>query len=214
VSATTADVVVVGGGVNGASIAHALAARGVRVALVEQSAMASGASGRSSALVRMHYTNEWDARLAWASYPVFAQWPEVMGGPPVFTRTGFLNLVGPEDAEALRQNVAMLRGIGVETTALGPAEVAALQPFMQLDDVGAAAYEPASGYASPADVVEGFRRRARERGARVLDWTAVTAPDRSRPRSWSWPLAPGRSGSAAGSASRCPRAPRRSTRCW
>src|SRR5574342_1280196 len=104
--AETADVVVVGGGVNGASIAYALASRGVeRVVLLEKGAMASGASGRSSALVRMHYTNEWDARLAWASFPIFARWPEIMGGEPVFTRTGFVNLVGPEHADCLRKNV-------------------------------------------------------------------------------------------------------------
>ena len=90
----TADVVVVGGGVNGASIAYALAP-GVKRVLFEQAALANGASGRSSALVRMHYTNEGDARLAWASFPVFTHWPELMGGPPVFTHTGFLNVVGP-----------------------------------------------------------------------------------------------------------------------
>src|ERR671922_2344770 len=98
--ARTADAVVIGGGVNGAAIAYALAARGQRVTLVEKAAMASGASGRSSALVRMHYTNEWDARLAWASFPVFRHWSEIMGGPPVFTHTGFVNVVGPEDADA------------------------------------------------------------------------------------------------------------------
>jgi glycine/D-amino acid oxidase-like deaminating enzyme len=119
----------------------------------------------------MHYTNEWDARLAWASYPTFAHWPEVMGGPPVFTRTGFLNLVGPEHVEALHHNVEMLRGIGIDTVALRPDEVAALQPFMHVDDMGGAAYEPESGYASPADVVDGFRRRARELGAQVREWT-------------------------------------------
>ncbi len=174
--AETAEVVVVGGGVNGASLAYALAARGVRgVTLVDRGALASGASGRSSALVRMHYTNEWDARLAWASFPVFARWPEIMGGAPVFTRTGFLNLVAPEHAEPLRKNVEMLRGIGIDTAALTPAELKALQPFMNVEDVGAAAYEPESGYASPADVVEGFRRRARELGARVLEWTPVRA---------------------------------------
>ena len=77
----TADVVVIGGGVNGVSIAYALAGRGVRVVLVEKGALASGASGRSSALVRMHYTNEWDARLAWASFPVFRNWRRADGRP-------------------------------------------------------------------------------------------------------------------------------------
>jgi glycine/D-amino acid oxidase-like deaminating enzyme len=171
----TADVVVVGGGVNGASITYALAVRGARVVLVEKGGLAAGASGRSSALVRMHYTNEWDSRLAWASYPVFRDWPALMGGPPVFTRTGFLNLVGPAHADHLQKNVEMLRGIGIDTVALTPAEVARLQPFMRVDDVGAAAYEPESGYASPADVVAGFGRRARELGARIHEWTEVTA---------------------------------------
>jgi len=173
--AETADVVVIGGGVIGTSIAWALTTAGVkRVVLLEKGALASGASGRSSALVRMHYTNEEDARLAWASYPLFRDWPERMGGPPVFTRTGFLAVVGPGDAAALRRNVDMLRGIGIDTVALTPAELKVLQPFVNVDDIGAAAYEPASGYASPAEVVEGFRRQAQAGGARIRQWTAVT----------------------------------------
>src|SRR5215475_4253178 len=116
--AQTADVVVIGGGVNGTSIAYALAEKGVKVVLVEKGAVASGASGFSSALVRMHYTNEWDARLAFASFPVFRNWTEIMGGPSVFTRTGFVNVVAPQYADALRRNVEMLRAIGVDTVAL------------------------------------------------------------------------------------------------
>jgi sarcosine oxidase subunit beta len=173
--ADTADVVVVGGGIHGVSAAYALAARGVkRVVLVEKGALASGASGRSSALIRMHYSNEWDARLAFASFPVWRNWSELMGGPPVFTHTGFVLTVAPPYAEALRKNVEMLRGIGVNTVALTPAELQALQPFASVDDLGAAAWEPDSGYADPAGAVEGFRRRAQELGARILQWTAVT----------------------------------------
>ena len=171
----TADVVVVGGGVIGVSIAFALASAGVtRVTLLEKGALASGASGRSSALIRMHYVNEEDARLAWASFPVFRDWRERMGGPPVFTHTGFLAVVGHRDAAALRANVEMLRAIGIDTTALSPSEVERLQPFVHVDDIGAAAWEPASGYASPADVVEGFRRQAQALGARIQPWTPVT----------------------------------------
>ena len=179
----TADVVVVGGGVNGVSIAYALAARGVaRVVLCEQAALANGASGRSSALVRMHYTNEWDARLAFASFPVFKHWPEIMGGPAVFTHTGFVNVVAPAYADALRKNVRMLRGIGVNTTAMTPGELHDLQPFANVDDLGAAAWEPDSGYADPAGTVEGFRRRASELGAQILQWTPVRKILRSESR--------------------------------
>src|SRR5262249_6551799 len=143
----TADVVVVGGGVNGASITYALAARGVKVVLVEKGALASGASGRSSALVRMHYTNEWDSRLAWASFPAFKHWAELRGGPAVFPHTGFVNVVAPAFAENPRRNVEMLRGIGVNPTAITAAELKELQPFANVEDIGAAAYEPDSGYA-------------------------------------------------------------------
>jgi len=175
---STAEVVVIGGGVNGTSIAYALASRGVQVALVEKGALASGASGRSSALIRMHYTNEWDARLAWASFPVFKHWSELMGGPPVFTRTGFVNVVAPAYAENLRRNVEMLRSIGVDTVALAAADLAELQPFAEVSDIGAAAYEPDSGYADPAATVDGFRRRAEELGVRVMPWTEVTRIER------------------------------------
>src|SRR2546427_11438517 len=171
----TADVVVVGGGVNGVSIAYALAARGVRrYVLCEKAALASGDSGYSSALVRMHYTNEWDARLAFASFPVFRSWTEIMGGPSVFTHTGFVNVVAPPYAEALRRNVEMLRRIGINTVALSPGELRGLEPHANVDDIGAAAYEPESGYANPADTVEGLRRRATELGATLLQWTPVT----------------------------------------
>jgi sarcosine oxidase subunit beta len=171
----TADVVVIGGGVIGTSIAFALVSTGVRrVTLLEKGALASGASGRSSALIRMHYVNPEDARLAWASFPVFRDWPERMGGPPVFTRTGFVAVVGHQDAAALHANVEMLRKIGIDTTVLSASELGRLQPFLNVDDIGVAAYEPASGYASPADVVEGFRRQAQARGAQIRQWTPVT----------------------------------------
>src|SRR5262249_5509130 len=145
-------------------------------------AVASGASGRSSALVRMHYTNEWDARLAFASFPVFTHWSELMGGPPVFTRTGFVNVVGPPYVENLKKNVAMLQGIGVKTSVVSPKELAELQPRASVEDVGAAAYEPDSGYANPVETVEGFRRRAEVLGARIMQWTAVTKIDRRESR--------------------------------
>src|SRR5207247_5515463 len=106
----------------GASIAWALASRGVkRVVLCEKGALASGASGRSSALVRMHYTNETDARLAFASFPIFRDWTEIMGGgPPVFTPTGFVNVVAAPYPEHPRKNVEMLRTTGVNTVATLP----------------------------------------------------------------------------------------------
>src|SRR3989442_7394324 len=118
---------------------------------------------------------EGEARLGWAGFAIFRPWPETRGGgPPVFPPTGFVNVVAAPYTDNLRKNVEMLRKIGINTVALSRAELQDLQPHANVNDVGAAAYEPESGYANPADTVEGLRRRATELGARILQWTPVT----------------------------------------
>jgi sarcosine oxidase, subunit beta len=172
----TADVVVVGAGVQGASVAFHLARRGARVVVLERSTIAGGATGRSSGLVRMHYAYESEARLAFASLPCFRDWADVVGaGDCGFVRTGFLQLVPLEHADLLRGNVDMLRRIGVDTRVVGPDEAAGLFPGLGVDDVVAAAYEPESGYADPPGTAAGFLAAARERGARLVQGCRVTA---------------------------------------
>ncbi len=168
----TADVVVIGAGVQGASLAFHLARRGARVTVVERSAVAAGATGRSSGFVRMHYDLEAESRLAWASLPYFREWAERVGdGSCDFVRTGFVQLVPPEMADRLRANVAMHRRIGIETSVVGPDDVARLIPDVVTDDIVAAAYEPQSGYADPTATASGFLAAARRRGARYLAGT-------------------------------------------
>src|SRR5512146_487423 len=104
-STDTADVIVIGAGVQGASLAFHLAERGARVIVVERSGVAAGATGRSSGLVRMHYDLLAETRLAWASFPYFRDWAERVGGDCGFTRTGFLWMESAEGEARLRANV-------------------------------------------------------------------------------------------------------------
>ncbi len=168
-AAGTADVIIVGAGVHGASLSFALARRGVDVLVVERATVGAGATGRSSGFVRMHYDLELEARLAWASYPTFADWTARVGeGDPGFVRTGFLQLVPEAFADALRANVAAHRRIGIRTSVVGVAEVARLVPGIAAEDIAVAAYEPDSGYADPTGTAAGFLAAARRAGARYL----------------------------------------------
>ena len=89
----TADVIIIGAGVHGASLAFHLAQRGAQVIVLEKRFVAAGATGRSSGLVRMHYDTEVDSRLAWESFKYFRNWKELVGGECGFTRTGFIQIV-------------------------------------------------------------------------------------------------------------------------
>ena len=92
-----ADVIIIGAGVQGASLAFHLAQRGVKVLVLEKRFVAAGATGRSSGLVRMHYDVPQDTQLAWLSFQYFRDWKNKVGGECGFTRTGFLQLVAPDD---------------------------------------------------------------------------------------------------------------------
>src|SRR5439155_11614318 len=112
----TADVVVVGGGIVGAALAWALAERRAgRVLLLERDALGAGASGKSGALVRTHYTNPHDTRLALLSLDLWRRWGERAGGPSPFTETGFVQVVGPALVGALERNTERVREQGAET---------------------------------------------------------------------------------------------------
>ncbi len=162
----TADVVVVGAGVQGASLAFHLAKRGVRVAVVERSAIAAGATGRSSGFVRMHYDLAVESALAWASFPYFTSWGEHVGaGDPGFVQTGFLQLADVHDAAALRANVHAQVALGIRTGVVSPAEIAQLVPGIVLDGIVCGAYEPLSGYADPSGTAAGFIAAAVHLGA-------------------------------------------------
>src|SRR5262249_58954947 len=108
------DIVVVGGGVMGVSIAHALAARRVgRVVVLEKSFLGAGSSGKSGAIIRQHYSNRLTAGMAQKSLRVFEHFDDLVGGPPVFTHTGMVLVVNQRDRVGLEANIALQRELGI-----------------------------------------------------------------------------------------------------
>ena len=163
--ATTADIVILGAGVMGASIAFHLAQRRAgKVVVIDKGHVAQGGSGRSSALVRMHYSYPPEVQLALVSLRMFENWRDVVGQEGDFRKTGFVRIVHPGETERLKQNVEMHRRLGVNVKLIDRAELKELEPDWAVDEVELAAYEPDSGYGDGAGVANDFLTRARELG--------------------------------------------------
>ena len=172
----TADIVIVGAGVMGTSIAFQLARRGAgRVLVLDKAAVGQGMSGRSSALVRMHYSYPGEVRLALRSLAMFRGWSEITGRPGDFRETGFVYIVPGAERERLERNVAMQRALGVDARVVTGADLREMEPDWCTDDVEVAAYEPGSGYGDGASVAGDFLAAAREAGAAYCSGTRVTA---------------------------------------
>jgi sarcosine oxidase subunit beta len=171
----TADIVIIGAGVMGASIAFHLARRQAgKVVVIDKDHVGRGASGRSSALIRMHYSFPPEVQLALVSLHMFQHWREVVGEPGDFHKTGFVRIVHPNESERLKLNVEMQRKLGVNVRLISRAELKELEPDWAVDEVELAAYEPDSGYGDGAGVANDFLSRARDQGVTYLPKTQVT----------------------------------------
>ncbi len=143
----------------------------LKIILIERQHVGWGATGRSTAIVRQHYSNPVTARMALESLKVFENFPEIIGGEAGFTRTGFILAVGPRDEDGLKRNVDMQRGIGIDTSIIGPDEIEKLQPGANVKDIAAAALEPRSGYADPSATTRSLAAAAEKLGVKILEQT-------------------------------------------
>ncbi|MEA2593766.1 MAG: hypothetical protein QOF01_235 [Thermomicrobiales bacterium] len=163
----------------GASIAWHLARRGAgRVSLMERATVASGASGKTGALLRRHYSNKPEALLAHLSFRVFENWPEVVGGDCGHVPTGIVVTVdtGPGcegNLERLHRNVELQNSLGIDSRVVTPAELKELQPFTRVDDIAAAAYEPTSGYVDAIAATRSMAAAAMRAGAVIHEGCRV-----------------------------------------
>ncbi|MBI2973557.1 MAG: FAD-binding oxidoreductase [Armatimonadetes bacterium] len=170
----TADVVVIGGGSTGTSVAFQLARRGAgRVVLVERGAIGSGPTSKSMGIIRLHYSYEPLIRLALRSLELFSHFEDLSGGTADFTRAGFLLAASSAQMPSLLDNVALQQRLGVRTSVLTPAQLKDLDPRLEVSDLGGAAYEPESGFADGYATASSFASAARRMGAKILEQTTV-----------------------------------------
>src|SRR5207302_2190402 len=164
----TCDILIVGGGVMGVSIAYALARRRVgHVVLLEKSFLGAGSSGKSGAIIRQHYSNRLTASMAQKSLRVFEHFEDVVGGPPVFTRTGLIVVVNEKDRAGLEQNLVMQRELGIDVRLVSSQVLADIDRHARLADEEIAAVEAEAGYVEAVQVVASFAEAARKEGADI-----------------------------------------------
>ncbi len=168
----TAEAVVIGGGVNGTSVAFHLAKAGLRdVVLVERWHLGAGATGKSGALVRMHYSNEPETRLAYESLKYFEHWGDIVGGDCGFRQVGTLVYASPEHRSHLEANLDVQRKVGVSSRLVTTEEVRDIDPSVQVEEGEVVAYEPDSGYADPNATTFAFAEAANAMGVEVMEET-------------------------------------------
>ncbi len=173
----TADIVIVGGGVMGASTLYHLAARGQKnvVLLESESYFGTGATGRCAGGVRYQFSTEVNVQLSLQSLPMIERFKEEIGQDVNYRQCGYLLVAtNNRDAETFKHNVALQNKLGVRTELISGDEVRKRLPLMKFDDAIAGTFHQKDGLVDPNSVVMGYIGAALKLGAKAHADAAVT----------------------------------------
>jgi sarcosine oxidase subunit beta len=172
----SADIVIIGAGAIGASIAYQLGRRGARdVVVLERDTVGAGSTSKAAGGIRVQFGTRVEIELSLRGIAFFKRFEDEMGVPCDFHQEGYLFVVTDEATLArFRTNVALQRSMGADVQVIAPDEARALVPALNVDDALAAIWGPLDGHASPNDVVQAYAAQARARGVRIVEDTPVT----------------------------------------
>lgn len=171
-----AEVVVIGGGVMGASTAYHLVARGIKdiVLLEKEDFFGQGATGRCAGGVRYQFATEVNIRLSLASLPMLERIPEELGQEVDYRKCGYLFLLNNEkDIQTFKRNVALQNRLGVPTEWLTSDEIRKRLPLMRLEDIHAGTFNAKDGLCDPNGVVMAYIQAANKLGAQSFNNVGV-----------------------------------------
>jgi sarcosine oxidase, subunit beta len=180
----TADILIIGAGIVGCSLAYHLTLQGAsRVVVVEKDLICSGSTGKSAGGIRQQFATELNVGLSLESIRMFDRMPEELEIDPGFRRVGYLFLASTsEEMTLFRRNVELQQRCGVPAKIVPPDDIRRLVPFVQLDGILGGSYCPTDGYAAPYEVTMGYAAAARRGGVRFHEQRAVTGILRSGDR--------------------------------
>ena len=174
---TTADIVIIGGGVMGASAAYHLAKRGMKniVLLEKEEFFGTGATGRCAGGVRYQFSTEINVKLSIESLPMIERFKDEIGQDVNYRKCGYLLIATDEkDATTFKYNVELQNRLGVQTQLLSGDEVRARLPLMKFEDAIAGTFNQKDGIVDPNSVVAGYVSAAQKMGVKALNRAEVT----------------------------------------
>jgi sarcosine oxidase, subunit beta len=176
----SAEIVIVGGGVIGLSIAYHLARRGLHdVVVIERGYLAEGASGRNGGGVRQQWSTEINIRLMQESIELCKRFAVDLGVNVWFRQGGYLFLArSPQEVQRLEKNIDIQNRCGVKTRMLDPKEARDIVPELNLDGIVGASYNPSDGILFPWPFLWGYARQAAAMGVRIFTQTPVGGLER------------------------------------
>lgn len=172
----SADVAIIGGGVNGCGLAYELAKKGVNVTLLEKSYLCSGATGRCGGGIRQQFDTKDNIRLAMESVKLFESMEKELGYDIEYEQGGYLVLAHSDDElEKFKKNVGLQKSMGLDVKVLEKSEINDICPILNVDETEAvgATFCPTDGHANPFRVVEAYAKNAERLGAKIRTFTEV-----------------------------------------
>ncbi len=171
-----AEVVIIGGGVNGCSLAYNLAKKGMDVVLVEKNYLSSGATGACGAGIRQQWSTRENASLAIQSVKIFEGLNKELGQDIEFRQGGYL--IAIHDTQEMKQaekNIAMQRSLGLKVDILQPDKITNVVPILDVKGMRAigATFCPTDGHANPFKTTFAYADAARKHGAEINTHTKV-----------------------------------------
>ena len=167
----TADVVIIGGGVVGLSIAYCLALkRAGRIVLFEKGQLGEGSTSRCVGGIRVQFSTEINIRFSLESLKTFDRFEEEFGVNPEFKRIGYLFLATTEwEIGVFKENIKLQKKFNIPVEFLSPDEIRSRWPYLRMDDVLGGTFCPWDGYAGPNEILTGFASGAKRAGVKIYE---------------------------------------------
>jgi len=173
----TANVVIIGGGIIGTSIAYNLAIGGLKnvILLEKEELLGTGSTAKSAGGIRHQYPDEINIRMTIESLKILRHFEEEMGVKIDFRQNGYMFLASTKETLSnFRKNVELQKSLGIKVELLSPQEITAIVPQLNIEDILGGTFCPMDGYLDPNGLLYGYAKNFKRLGGKILTSAEAT----------------------------------------